>query len=474
MKKHAFLFLLCAIFSTTSYSQQKKEWTFEECVNYALENNIDIRQSQQDVAMADYNRDANIANFAPNLTLSGGYNWNFGLSIDPVTNLPSRIDRQTGNLTLSSSWVLFDGLRNINQYQQGRIDYLASTYQLSAIRNDVTVNVASNYLQIVMNKEVLTVATEQYNNSVRMYEQAQKRREAGVIAEGELLQAESQMASDEQRMVVAENNVILSRLALAQLLQLDDPSSFDVSSPDLDIPEGAILARSPQSIYESAREVQPVIQASELNVQSAELALDQSQGQIWPTISLRAAVSTNYSDQIPTYDGTQTVVSQIGYWDDMGTQVPVFRQVDVPVGGEIKPVGPQLSDNLNQFVGLNLTWPIFSRLQVRNDIRRQEFQVTRAELEQERTENQLQQTIERAHADAKASLKAYNASTKAADAAKTNLDFATIRREEGAISQYEFETARNNYLAAKSQQLQSKYDYIFKIRVLEFYLTNQL
>ncbi len=471
MKKIA-LIALGLSFPLISFGQ-KKEWTFEECMEYALENNIDVRQRAQDVDMADYNRDANIANFTPDLTLSGGYNWNFGLSIDPVTNIPSRIDRQTGNLALSSSWVLFDGLQNVNQYRRGQVDYLAATYQLEAIRNDIAVNVASNYLQILMNKEVLLVATEQFNNSNRMYEQAKAQYDAGSIAYGDLLQSESQLAQDEQRMVVAENNVQLSLLALAQLLQIEDATSFDVRTPEFDLPPGTILARSPQSLYEAAREIQPSIQASEMSVQSAQYTLAQSRGQIWPTISLRAAVATNYSDQIRDFDGTQTIVSQIGYWDDNGLNVPVFTSVDIPVGGETKGVGPQLGDNLNQFVGLNLTWPIFSRLQVRNDIRRQEFQVTRAELEQERAENTLRQTIQRAHADAKASLKSYNASTKAALAAEENLEYATIRREEGAINQFEFESARNNYLAAKSQQLQSKYDYIFKVRVLEFYISNQ-
>lgn len=472
MKKLAALTAFFAL-STIVMAQGKKEWTLEECLNYALENNIDIRQSQQNVDIADYNHEANVANFAPNLTFSAGYNWNFGLSIDPVTNVPSRIDRQTGNMALSSSWVLFDGLRNVNQYRQGRIDYLASTYQLASLKNDISVNVASAYLQILMNKEVLLVSTEQFQNSSRMYEQSKKRFDAGAIAEAELLQAESQMASDEQRLVVAENSLTLSLLDLAQLLQLEDVASFDVSTPDFDLPPGAILAQSPQNIYDQAKEVQPVVQASEMNVQSAELALAQSQGQMWPTLSLQAAISTNYSDQISTYDGTQMVVTPIGYWDDNGSTVPVYTQVEVPVGAELKGVGPQLSDNINEYIGLNLTWPIFSRLQIRNSVRQQEFQVTRAELEQERVHNQLLQTIQRAHADARASLKSYNASTKAVDAAKLNLDFATLRREEGAISQYEYDSARNNYLAAKSQQLQSKYDYIFKIRVLEFYLTNQ-
>ncbi len=470
--KKLLLVALATGFSVLTYGQ-KKEWTFEECMEYALEHNIDVRQSSQDVDIANYNRDANIANFTPNLTLSGGYNWNFGLSIDPVTNIPSRIDRQTGNISLSSSWILFDGLQNVNQYRRGQVDYLSATYQLEALKNDVAVNVAANYLQILMNKEVLVVAIEQFNNSNRIYEQSKAQYDAGAIAYGDLLQTESQLAQDEQRMVVAENNVQLSLLALAQLLQLDDPTSFDVQTPEFDLPPGTILARDPQSLYEASREVQPSIRASELGVQSAEYSLSQSRGQIWPTISLRAAVATNYSDQIRSFEGTQPVVSQIGYWDDNGTNVPVFTTVNLPVGAETKGVGDQLGDNLNQFVGLNLTWPLFSRLQVRNDIRRQEFQVSRAELEQERAENTLRQTIQRAHADAKASLKSYNAATKAALAAEENLDYATIRREEGAINQYDYESARNNYLAAKSQQLQSKYDYIFKVRVLEFYISNQ-
>lgn len=456
-----------------SNAQDKKEWTFEECITYALDHNIDIRQREQGVESADNDKQASVLNFTPSLNLNAGYNWNFGLSIDPVTNVPSSLNRQTGNLSLSSQLVLFDGLRNVNQYKQAQVDYMAAVYNLDAMKNDVAVNVASLYLQVLMNKEVLIVAAEQYSNSARMYEQAQHRYEAGAIAEGDLLQAESQMASDEQRKVVAENNVALSTLQLAQLLQLDDPTGFDIGRPEMDLPLGGVLARSPQEIYTAAREIQPVVQASEMNVESAELQLAQAKGRYYPTLSLTGAVSTNYSDRIPTFTGTQTVVDQIGFWDDNGTSVPVFTSYTVPVGQDVKAFGDQVNDNLNEFIGFNLNWPIYSRFQVRNQVRFQELQLESAELERERVENQLLQTIQRAHADAQASLKSYDASTKAVDAAELSLQYARIRRDEGAISQFEYENARNNYLSAKSQQLQSKYDYIFKVRVLEFYLNNQ-
>lgn len=474
MRRYFFLFICSIAYSLPSLSQEKKAWTLEECVNYALENNIDIQVQNQNVAMADYTKDANAANFFPNLTFSSGYNWNFGYTIDPVTNVPSSVSRQTGNFSLGSSWVLFDGLRNVNQMQQGRVDYLASTYQLEAIKNDITVNIASNYLQILMNKEVLGVTLEQLRTSKLMLEQTQKQYDAGAIAYGDLLQAESQVASDEQRVVSAENNVTLSLLSLAQLLQLPDPTGFEVTTPELSLPAGAVLARSPQDIYTTAVEVQPVIQASELNVQSAEYSLQQSKGQIWPTITLQAAIGSNYSDQIQAFGDTLTGPVPVGYWNSGGTQVPVFTDITAPIDPYQKPFLTQMEDNFNTYVGVNLTWPIFSRYQVRNSIRRQEFQVTAAQLELERTSNQLRQTIQRAHADAQASLKSYTASTKAVESAEKNLEYAQIRREEGAISQYEFESSRNTYLSAKSQQLQSKYDYIFKVRVLEFYLTNQL
>lgn len=462
---------LLVAYGTTA--QEKREWTFEECITYALDHNIDIRQREQNVEAADNNRQASTLNFTPSLNLNAGYNWNFGLSIDPVTNVPSSLNRQTGNLSLSSQLVLFDGLRNVNQYKQARVDHMAALYNLDAVKNDVAVNVASSYLQVLMNKEIYIVSSEQYNNSVRMFEQAQRRYDAGAIAEGDLLQAESQMASDEQRMVVAENNVAISRLQLAQLLQLEDPSSFDIGRPEFDLPAGAVLTRSPMDIYTAAREIQPVVQASEMNVQSAELQLAQSRGRYYPTLSLTGAISTNYSDRIPVFNGTTTVVDQIGYWDDNGTSVPVFTSYQVPVGQDVKAFDAQVTDNLNEFIGFNLNWPIYSRFQIRNDVRAQKLNLESAELEQERVENQLLQTIQRAHADAQASLKSYDASTKAVEAAELSLEYARIRRDEGAISQFEFDNARNNYLAAKSQQLQSKYDYIFKIRVLEFYLNNQ-
>lgn len=473
MRKSVFLLLSISVTSGL-FAQTKKAWTLEECVTYALEHNIDVRQQDQSVAVADFNKEANVANFFPNLTFSSGYNWNFGYTIDPVTNVPSSANRQTGSFSLSSQWILFDGLRNVNAMSQGRVDYLSAMYQLDALKNDITVNVASQYLQILLNREIAAVALEQRNTSLLMQQRTKAQYDAGAIAYGDYLQAESQLASDEQRLVTAENNITLGLLQLAQLLQLDDLASFDVESPELGLPNGAILARSAEDIYASAVEVQPSIQAADLNVQSAHYSLSQSKGQIWPTLSLQAAISTNYSNQIKTYQ-VGAIESEVGYWyQPAGSTVPVYQYQTVITGADNKPFGPQFQDNLNEYVGLNLVWPIFSRLQIRNSIRQQEFQVTRAELELDRAENQLKQTIQRAHADAQASLKSYNAAAKAAEASLQSLDYAKARREQGAISQYEFENVRNNYLAAKSQELQSKYDYIFKIRVLEFYLTNHL
>lgn len=472
--KSSFFFLFAMLSSVVMLSQEKKAWTLEDCFNYALEHNLDIIQQNQNVEMADNVREANAMNLLPNLTFSSGYNWNFGYNIDPVSNIPSSANRQTGSFSLSSQWVLFDGMNNVNLLKQGRVDYLASMYQLDALKNDVMVNIASSYLQILMNREVLGVALEQRNTSARMLQRTKAQYEAGSIAYGNLLQSESQLATDEQRVVSAENNLSLSKLALAQLLQIEDPSGFDVTSPESDLPSGAVLARTPLDIYTRAKEVQPAVQASSLRVRSAEYSLNQAQSRLWPTLSLQAAVGSNYSNRIFAYEGVNSTEVPIGYWDNSGTSVPVYTLTSVPYGPYNKDFGTQFQDNLNQYVGLNLVWPIFSRYQIRNNIRQREFQVTSAQLELTKTENQLRQTIQRAHADAQASLKSYTAASKSADAAQESLEYARLRKEQGAISQFEYESARNSYLAAKSQQLQSKYDYMFKIRVLEFYMTNQL
>ncbi len=466
--------LVALVLSTLSFAQEKA-WTLEECINYAFENNLTIQQNALNLRSAEISKDAAVANLFPDLNFGGGYFWQFGFSIDPVTNVRRRGDRQTSSFTLSSQWVLFDGLQNYKQISKARLDYMASLYSLDAIKNDISINIASAYLQVLLNKQVLEVAQNQLDISKQQMDRNEKLFQAGAIPKGDHLQFEAQYASDEQSVIAAENNLEISLLQLAQILQLEDHSNFDIVTPDLDNPDNALLDYTPAQIYDIALGNQPIIKSAEVNVQSAQKQVGISKAGYSPTISLSGQVNSNAAQDIPRATGTVTEYGVIGTTQPgAGDFIYTLQPQEFPTGFETYPFFDQFGDNINQFVGINLQVPIFNRFQIRSNVQNSELQLEQARLQLESEKNTLRQTIERAYADAYGSLKTFHAAEKSLAANEESWKYAQKRYDEGALNLFDYEATRNRYLNAVSQLFQSKYDYIFKVKVLEFYLSNNI
>lgn len=467
--------LACALALSFFSFGQNKLWTLQDCIAYALENNLTIKRNSLDLRSAEISKDASVANLFPDLNFSGGYFWQFGLSIDPTTNVRTPGNRQTSSYTLSSNWVIFDGLKNYKQITQARMDYMASLYNLDAIKNDISLNIASAYLQVILNKQILEIADNQLKISVSQKNRSQKLYDAGSIPKGEYLQIQAQMARDDQSVIAAKNNLDISILQLAQLLQLDSYDGFDIVVPDLSDPDNALLNYTPKEIYEIALGNQPIIKGSEMAVESATKRVQISKGDYYPRLSVSGQINSNAAEGIPRATGSATSYVPVGSLTPGGTDyVWSTQQQTFATGFEDYPFLDQFGDNINQFVGLNLQIPIFNRLQVKNTVQNSELQLQRAMVDLESTKNDLRQTIERAYADAYASLKTFRASETSLEANEENWKYAQKRYDQGAMNQFEYENTRNQYLNATAEMLQSKYDYIFKIKVLEFYLTNNI
>ena len=474
MKK--FIALLFSFLTFTSFSQvSDKVWTLQECVERAISENISVKQAQNQLVGSQNEKDAAIANLTPNLNFSSGYFWNFGLSIDPITNLRQSGNRQTASFTLSSSWVLFDGLQNINQVSKTRLDYAAATYQLEDAKNSVALSVVSSYLQVLLDKEIASISQEQVVVSTEFLDRTQKLYEAGSVPKGEYLQAQAQVASDEQALVTAENNLQISKLALAQLLMLPNADGFEVTSPEEGIEvDNTILSQTPEKIYEKALTTQPGALSAEMQRQSAEKSVDLAQGRYYPTLSLSGQINSNFANDLRRVTGFIDTLIPIGATQNTNELVLPFQSTRVGTGYEDYPVFDQFQNNINYFVGLNLSIPIFNRLQTRNSVRSAQIQYENANLNYLQVKNDLYRTIQRAHADAQASFKNFFAAKRAVEANSENFDYATQRKSVGSINQYDYQLARTNLLQAESKRLQSKYDYFFKLKTLEFYLNNQM
>ncbi len=466
--------LLALLWSTVSFAQVNypETWTLEDCVNYALEQNINVRQAQMQTDIAANGLQTAQYDYLPNLNFSSNYFWNFGLNIDPVTNQISRQTRQTANFNLSSNWLIYNGGRKYNTIAQNRLQLKAAQLDYQQARNDLSLNVASAYLQILLNQEIAAVAQEQQRISQLQVDRTDKLVKAGTLAKGDLLQLEAQLARDRQNAIATENAVNISKLQLANLLQLPNPNEFNVGSPSLNLPDPTVLSRSPASVYTTALETQANIRAAEVRTLVSEEAIDLAQGGYQPTLSVIAQVGSNYSDQIPNVVGANEQLLPIGQVASTGDLVTTISPQTIPTIDGIQPFGEQFSDNINEVVGINLQVPIFNRLSIKNAVQNAKINADIARLNLEQEKNQLRQTIYQAHADAKAAYLQYQASEKTVEANREAFDYAQRRFEVGAINQVDFETAKNNMAAAQSQFVQAKYDYIFRIKILEFYLTN--
>ncbi|MCC5917805.1 MAG: TolC family protein [Cryomorphaceae bacterium] len=474
--KRFILLLPAFLISLATYGQDEKIWTLEECINYALDNNIDIRQSALRIEGATYDINAAWANLFPNLNGSFGYNFNFGLNIDPVTNLIARQSRQTSNMGLNSQWVLFDGFRNKNNIDRARLERDIQQADYEQRKVDLTLNLTGAYLQILLSKEVVRIAREQVRISELQVTRMRDLVKAGAEPRGSLYELEAQLARDEQNLIRNENDLLLNKLSLSQILQLKDfDEDFDVVNPVNDLPTAEVFEFTENYIFGRALEMQPGVKRANLQQVQADKDIALAKGQRYPTLSLIGAVSTNYSNQIQDFQITEPTLVPFGQTSSGET---VFVPSDALGMNRVStgrvPFGNQVYDNVNEFVGISLNIPIYSRLQIRNAVRNAELQRLSADLDYEREVNRVRQDVQRAYTDAKASLKAYRAAEKAVKASREAFDYATERFRVGAIQQYDFENAKNALAQAQAEQASALYEYVFKIKVLEFYVNNEL
>lgn len=469
--KHISALAVLLLWSTGVQAQQK--WTLLQCIERAHDKNITIQQAYIQINTAANNKQGAFANLFPNLDFDAGYFWNFGFNIDPVTNLPTTANRQTSSFNLNSNWVLFDGFQNINQLARARIDYTGALYNLDAIKNDITINVTNAYIQALLNKELLRVAEDQVRVTILQEERLSKLVKAGSLPQGDLYQIQAQLARNEQNLVSAQNNLRLSLLVLGQLILVDDYRNFDIVEPVTELPISEYLMLDPEDIFQQAVSVQPLIKQRQLQVESAATDIKIARGAYAPSLVLIGRINTNYSNQIPIFEPFLTEPSLIGFTAS-GESVFNTPGFSARPTGETKAFGAQWNDNVNQLVGLSLRIPIYSRLQIRNNLRRANLGLRSADLSLEQSRQDLRQTIQRAHADAQGAKNSYEAALKAVKSSQEAFDYAQKRFEVGAINQVEFETARNNLTQAESEKARAKYEFTFRIKVLEFYINNQV
>ncbi|CAL2108080.1 outer membrane protein [Tenacibaculum sp. 190524A02b] len=444
--------LLATLLATLgAYSQ--KQWTLKECVDYALKNNITIKQNTLNVQLAE--KDVAIAkgNFLPNLNASASQGLNFGSFIG---NDGGRISRDTrGNsFGITSNTMLYNGGVNKNTLKQAKLGVKGSELDLKTIENDIVLNVVNTYLNVLFAKENLEVAKVQAEISKKQIDRAKAQFEAGAIPKGDLLNVESTAANDLQNVVIQENTLNLNLLSLAQLLQVSS-EGFSVADIEIDSPSSALLYNSSKEVYEKAVVDRPEIKRAELNVENSDLSIDLAKGQYLPSLSFSASTNTSYQtelgekDILPVVEGTGANATIVG----------------VRRNGFLT----QMKNNLGYNFGLSLNIPIFNRFQTKNNVAKSIINKKVSETRLENQKLQLQQTIEKSFLDAKAAAKTYEAAQVSLDAQKEAFKNAQVSYDYGTMTQFDYDQVRNRLVNAEGAMIRAKYDYVFKTKVLKFY-----
>ncbi|MEJ2584422.1 MAG: TolC family protein [Robiginitalea sp.] len=424
---------------------QVRKWTLEECVRYAEDNNLTIQQFELDLENAEIDKSDAIGNFIPGLNgqLSGG--GNKGFTIDPSSNRPTTEAITTANGGITSTVNLFDGLRNINRLRRAKMNALANEYRLQNLKDDIRLNVAVAYLQVLSNKETLKVSRAQYAATQQDLERTQAQVEEGVLPEGDLLEVQATAANQEQQIINNENQVLLSRIALAQLLQITDYQNFDIADEDYDVPPSAVLENSPKVIYEKALDWRKDIKFSELNVELAKKDLQIAKGAQSPTLGAFFQYNTRYSSNLVLPDPDNPGGS---YTPDFGDQLWILDGISY---------------------GARIDIPFLNGFSTRNNIKRSQIDVKRAELQLEQDKLELETNVNQAYVDVLNAAKNYEAAVKTLEARELSFEYAKERYEVGLLNAFDFGVAQARVDNAKAEVIRTKYFYIFRIKVIEFY-----
>jgi outer membrane protein len=365
---------------------------------------------------------------------------------------------------------LFKGLQNQNQLRRSNLSIIASQYQLLKMQEDIALNVANAYLQILFNKENVKVQKQQLTFNESQLQRTTELVNAGQVPQGDLLDSKASVASDKQRLIAAENALLISKLSLAQLLRIEDFQSFDISEEQLDVFDSVIMNESPNAVIEKAKETRTELKIAESNLEIAKKDISIARGAYLPSIVGFYSFNTRaaYFDRIVGFQpNTTNPTSVIGFVDGTGQAVlqPNFSPI---LGGPLS-VWEQFDNNKGQNFGVQMNIPIFNGFATRNNVQRSKVVFERAKLNYDQQNLDLERNVYTAFTDTKAAKESYEAALQTLEARTLSFNYAKDRYEVGLMNVFDFNQAQTLLVNAQSEVLRTKYDYIFRTKILEFY-----
>ena len=457
------------LFSLSAYLSGQEVWSLEKCIEFALDNSLSLKQTQIDVADTELDLKTSKLNRIPNLSGNSTYSFSFGRRIDPTTN--DFINQQFGNqsLSLSGGVLLFNG-GQVNQIiNQAKLAREAAGLEAQQMENDISLSVASSYLDILFASENLGNAQKTLELTNKNLEQIDKLISAGSRPRNARLDLVAQVAQNEQAIISSENNLETAYLVLKQLLHLHQDVDMVIEVPEIPLPsEYDVEVLDPVVVYNTAKSWQPKIKAGELRRQNAEVGVNLAKTAMIPALSIGGSVQTNYSSARKRQGeqvGVQEVNQDIFLNNEpftIGFQQPIYAFDNVPYLD-------QLNENWGYGFGLQLSVPIFNQGLNKSNLEKARLNVIRTELTNQTVHDQLKSDIQLAVAELKASQKQYEATLKTSEATEAAFLDTEKRFELGVANSFEYITAQNNRDQAEVNLLIAKYDFIFRAKIVDYY-----
>lgn len=458
----------------TLLTAQNNKWDLRRAVDYAMQNNISVKQSDVRARIAALQTKQAKAATIPSLNFNTQAGYQFGRNVDPTTNQFANNTTFFQSYGLQTNVTLFNWFNIKNQAKAAQANEEASRLDVNRVRNDIGLNVVAAYLQLLLSIEQINISEAQIHLTDSQRIITRKQVDAGAMPEINEAQLESQLALDSSTYITAVSTMRTNKLQMIALLNLDASQPFDVSLPDVDkIPLPPLSELEPAVLYQLAITAQPLQQVDSFRIISGQYSVKAARGAMYPTLSASGSFSTNYSSTYPEFAGvfTNIVNNNIGSVSVDGKDYPVFHQDTIYTPYTKKaPYFRQVGNiNFGQFVGLQLNVPIFNGRQARTNYERAKLDVENYKLQLSLDNQTLQQNIYTARANAEAAIQKYSANTKAANYAQYAYDLSKKRYEIGILSTSDYLIVQNNLATSKFNQVAAFYDYIFRIKLLEYY-----
>ena len=439
MKKTAVLLL--SFVSFVAFSQKK--WSLQECVNYAVENNLQVIQNTLNTKIQDNSLQIAKRQYLPSVSGNINNNASFGQGRDVFGNT-NRNDNFSNSASVGADILVYNNGRLEKNIRRTEFDVEASKFDLERIKNDISLQIAQQYLSVLLNREIVKISESALENADRLYKRAKITTEVGTTPQTVLAEAEAALAREKQNVKTAEINTSRSLFALAMLLQLPEYKNFDIQEVPVNTMLDAPLFTA-ENVITKAYENQPQIKAAESRIQSAEAQTEVTKTAFWPTVTANAGLGSSYFYLLsPAKDLNGNKIQQSQFFT-------------------------QYKDNFGQQLGLSANIPIFNKGITKLQVEQSKINedIAKTTLLQQR--QQVLQNVQQAQFDAESNYEAYLAATEAEKSAKLALDFAEKSFAAGRSTVYDLNSARNNFANAQGSVAQAKYNYLFSMKLLNFY-----